>query len=45
LETTLIVAEKPDAALHIADALSVNGQAKKIHVDGVPFFEVNQNVG
>jgi len=45
LETTLIVAEKPDAALHIADALSVSGPAKRIHIEGVPIFEVNQNIG
>jgi DNA topoisomerase-1 len=38
--TSLIVTEKPDAALHVAEALSVKGKPKKISVDGVPFFEV-----
>jgi DNA topoisomerase I len=39
LATTLIVTEKPDAALHVAEALSENESPKKINVDGVPFFE------
>lgn len=38
--TTLVVTEKPDAALHVAEALSEKGQAKKFEVEGVPFFEV-----
>jgi len=38
--TTLIVTEKPDAALHVAEALSENESMRKIVVDGVPFFEV-----
>jgi len=40
LQTTLIVTEKPDAALHVAEALSAKNQAKRISVNGVPFFEV-----
>jgi len=42
LETTLIVTEKPDAALHVAEALNT-GAPRKIIVDGVPFFEVHAN--
>jgi DNA topoisomerase-1 len=41
--TTLIVTEKPDAALHVAEALSENKSPKKIFVDSVPFFEVYAN--
>jgi DNA topoisomerase-1 len=44
LVTTLIVTEKPDAALHVAEALSVERKPKKISADGVPFFEVNQGL-
>ena len=40
MKTTLIVTEKPDAALHVAEALSGKNQAKRISVNGVPFFEV-----
>jgi len=40
LETTLIVTEKPDAALHVAEALAGNKGRRKMYVDGVPFFEV-----
>ena len=41
METTLIVTEKPDAALHVAEALSGGkNQPKRISVNGVPFFEV-----
>jgi DNA topoisomerase-1 len=43
LATTLVVTEKPDAALHIAEALSENESPKKILVEGVPFFEVHAN--
>ncbi|HXZ90895.1 MAG TPA: DNA topoisomerase, partial [Candidatus Dormibacteraeota bacterium] len=39
--TTLIVAEKPDAALHVAEALSGNQAPKRVNVSGVPFFEVH----
>ncbi len=41
MKTTLIVTEKPDAALHVAEALSGRDQGKRISVNGVPFFEVN----
>ena len=41
MKTTLIVTEKPDAALHVAEALSGRNQGKRISVNGVPFFEVN----
>jgi DNA topoisomerase-1 len=40
LKTTLIIAEKPDAALHVAEALSTNEPFKAIRIEGVPFFEV-----
>ena len=40
MKTTLIVTEKPDAALHVAEALSGKNQAKRISVNGVPFYEV-----
>jgi len=41
--TTLIVAEKPDAALHVAEALSENGSPRRVIIDGVPFFELQNN--
>jgi len=41
--TTLVVTEKPDAALHVAEALSVKSKPKKVNVDGVPFYEVEQD--
>jgi DNA topoisomerase-1 len=41
--TTLIVTEKPDAALHVAEALSVRGRPRKINVDGISFFEVERS--
>ncbi len=40
MATTLIVTEKPDAALHMAEALTSKHMPKKISVGGVPFFEV-----
>lgn len=40
MAATLIVTEKPDAALHVAEALSTKRKPKKINVGGVPFFEV-----
>lgn len=38
--TTLIITEKPDAALHVAEALGTKGKPKKRSHGGVPFFEV-----
>ncbi|HKM50726.1 MAG TPA: DNA topoisomerase I [Candidatus Bathyarchaeia archaeon] len=38
--TTLIITEKPDAALHVANALGTQSQVKKMTHGGVPFFEV-----
>jgi DNA topoisomerase-1 len=38
--TTLIITEKPDAALHVANALGTKSQVKKMTHGGVPFFEV-----
>lgn len=40
MKTTLIVTEKPDAALHVSEALSGENKPRKINVSGVPFFEV-----
>ncbi len=40
MATTLIVTEKPDAALHMAEALTGKNMPRKISVGGVPFFEV-----
>ena len=42
MATTLIVTEKPDAALHVAEALSDNGRPESFNVDGVPFFAVSK---
>lgn len=44
MATTLIVTEKPDAALHVAEALATN-KPRKISVGGVPFFEVEREGG
>ena len=41
--TTLIVTEKPDAALHVAEALCEEGSPKRLTVQGVPFFEIHHN--
>jgi DNA topoisomerase-1 len=43
MATTLIVTEKPDAALHMAEALTTKHTLKKIIVGGVPFFEVEND--
>ena len=40
MKTTLIICEKPDAALHIAEALSENGEVKKFVKYETPYFEV-----
>ncbi len=39
MTSILIVTEKPDAALHVAEALDSKGRPKKVNVDGVPFYE------
>jgi DNA topoisomerase-1 len=41
--TTLIVTEKPDAALHVAEALGAKRNPRRLIVQGVPFFEVYDN--
>ena len=41
--TTFIVTEKPDAALHVAEALCEKGSPRRLIVQGVPFFEVYDN--
>jgi DNA topoisomerase-1 len=38
--TTLIVTEKPDAALHVAEALGAERELRKVNAGGVQFFEV-----
>ena len=38
--TTFIVTEKPDAALHVAEALGAKRNVRRLIVQGVPFFEV-----
>jgi DNA topoisomerase-1 len=43
--TTLIVTEKPDAALHVAEALASDQTPRRVSVDGVPFFEVQRDGG
>jgi len=43
--TTLIVTEKPDAALHVAEALATDQTPHRVSVDGVPFFEVQRDGG
>ncbi len=40
---TLIITEKPDAAKRIAEALDVEGNAKKSMQNNVPFFEAYRN--
>jgi DNA topoisomerase-1 len=35
---TMIITEKPDAALRIASALDVQGKAKKMNANGVPYY-------
>ena len=45
MATTLIITEKPDAALHVAEALANNLSPKRISVGGVPFFEVQEAGG
>jgi DNA topoisomerase-1 len=40
MATTLIVTEKPDAALHVAEALSTRREPKIVSVGGVRCFEV-----
>lgn len=42
MTTTLIITEKPDAALHVAEALAFKGRPRKVSVDGVPFFELQR---
>jgi DNA topoisomerase-1 len=38
MTTTLIVTEKPDAALHVAEALDTKGEPKKFSFKGVPMY-------
>lgn len=45
MPTTLIITEKPDAALHVAEALGTKGEPKKRGHGGVPFFEVQGDGG
>ena len=43
MTTTLVVAEKPDAALHVAEALDSNGEPKKFSFKGVPMYEAQRS--
>jgi len=43
MHTTLVLAEKPDAALCVADALSGKSKPRKISIGGVPMFEIADN--
>jgi len=40
--TTLIITEKPDAALHVAEALQYVGEPRKLSFKGVPVYEVKR---
>jgi DNA topoisomerase-1 len=42
MTTTLIVTEKPDAALHVAEALDSKGEPKKFSFKGVPMYEAER---
>jgi DNA topoisomerase-1 len=43
LKTCFILAEKPDAALRIAEALSEKEKPRQFKVEGVPFYEVRRD--
>lgn len=45
MTTTLIVTEKPDAALHVAEALHPTGEPKKFSLKGVPMYEAERSSG
>ena len=41
MRSTLIICEKPDAALHIAEALSEYGEATKRQKHGAPYYQID----
>jgi len=41
MKATLIICEKPDAALHIAEALSESGKAAKREKHGAPYYQID----
>ncbi len=43
MRTTLIVAEKPDAALHVAEALHPRGEPRRSSRKGVPIYEIERS--
>jgi DNA topoisomerase-1 len=43
--TTLVIAEKPDAAVHVAEALHPKGEPRKLTYMGVPIYEVERPSG
>lgn len=43
VRTTLIIAEKPDAALHIAEALHPHGDPRKLSRKTVPVYEIERS--
>jgi DNA topoisomerase-1 len=40
---TLVITEKPDAASRIAQALDINGEAKRMTENGVPYYEAHRD--
>lgn len=43
MTTTLIITEKPDAALHVAEALHPKGEPQQFTYKGVPVYEVERS--
>jgi len=43
MKVTLVICEKPDAALHVAEALSESGEATKRHKHGAPYYQIDTN--
>ena len=41
MKVTLVICEKPDAALHVAEALSESGEATKRHKHGAPYYQID----
>jgi len=41
MKTTLVICEKPDAALHLAEALSESGKASRREKYGAPYYQID----
>jgi len=41
MKVTLVICEKPDAALHVAEALSESGEATKRQKHGAPYYQID----